>query len=190
MNRIAIDVDECLVQFLYPMAKHHHRVIRKPRFNYVYRQIFDIDEESSRRMVREFYRSEAFLNLRPIKDSQEAMYRLRRRADKMYVVTGRQDVVRDETETWVETYFPGIFDDVILTNSFTSNEVSKVDICRALNLGLIIDDQKSTCDRCMEELGIRAFNYVGDPMYEWCEESDISFKRWSSIQTGTSEYRP
>lgn len=190
MNRIAVDVDECLVQFLYPMAKHHHRVIHKPRFNYVYRQIFDIDEKSSRRMVREFYKSEAFLCLTPIKDSQEAMYRLRRRADKMYVVTGRQDVVRDETETWIETYFPGVFDDVILTNSFTSNEVSKVDICRSLNLGLIIDDQKSTCDRCREELGITALNYVGEPVYEWCEESDISFKHWSSIQKATSEYIP
>jgi hypothetical protein len=187
MNRIAIDVDECLVQFLYPMAKYHRRVIRKPRFNYVYRQIFDIDEEESRRMVREFYKSEAFLNLRPIRGSQQAMQVLRMRADKMYVVTGRQDVVRDDTETWIETYFPGVFDDVILTNSFTSNEVSKVDICRSLNLGLIIDDQKTTCDKCIKELGIGAFNYVGDPMYEWCEQSDISFKHWSNIQTGTSK---
>lgn len=181
MNRIAIDVDECLVQFLYPMAKHHHKVIRKPKFNYVYRQIFDIDEESSRTMVREFYKSEAFLNLTPIKGSQEAMYRLRRKASKMYVVTGRQDVVRDETETWIESYFPGVFDDVILTNSYTPFETSKVDICRCLNIGLIIDDQKSTCDKCIDA-GVRALNFVGDPVYEWCEESPIAFKNWTSIR--------
>ena len=53
MNRIAIDVDECLVQFPYPTAKHHHKVIRN-RNSTTYRQIFDMDEESSRTMVREF----------------------------------------------------------------------------------------------------------------------------------------
>ena len=44
--------------------------------------------------------------------------------DKMYIVTGRQDVAREQTERWVEMYFPQIFDDVILMNSFT-NEIAK-----------------------------------------------------------------
>jgi 5'(3')-deoxyribonucleotidase len=181
MNRIAIDIDEVLVQFLAPMAKHHHKVIRKPRYNYVYRQIFDIDETASQKMVQDFYKSKDFLDLTPIRGSQEAMYLLRKRAKKMYIVTGRQDSVREETETWIDTYFPGIFDDVILTNSYTPHEVKKSDICRALNIGLIIDDNKGICDQCIEA-GTDALNFIGEEVYPWCEESEISIKGWDTLK--------
>lgn len=183
MNRIAIDIDEVLVKFLYPLAKHHnkvHKLWSKPKYNYIYREVFDIDESTSQQMVREFYKSKAFMDLVPIKGSQAAMYSLRRHSNKMYVVTGRQDVVRDETETWIESFFPGVFDDVILTNSFTPNEIHKADICRALNIGLIIDDNKSICDRCIND-GVKALNYIGeDEIYPWCEESDISIRDWTN----------
>jgi len=181
MNRIAIDVDEVLVNFLQPMAKFHHQTIRKPKYSYVYRQIFDIDETESQKMVREFYMSKDFMELTPIKGSQLAMYKLRANAKKMYVLTGRQEVVREETETWIQHYFPGIFDDVILTNSYTPNEIRKIDICRALNIGLLIDDNKGICDECIED-GVQALNYIGeDEIYPWCEESTISFKGWDTI---------
>tara|TARA_Y100000389_G_C17290166_1_gene427603 strand:- start:263 stop:838 length:576 start_codon:yes stop_codon:yes gene_type:complete len=181
MNRVAIDVDEVLVKFLYPMAKFHYKTIRKPKYSYVYRQIFDIDETESQKMVREFYMSKDFMELTPIKNSQLAMYKLRANADKMYVLTGRQEVVRDETETWIQHYFPGIFDDVILTNSYTPNEIRKIDICRALNIGLLIDDNKGICDECIED-GVKALNFIGDDeIYPWCEESAISLNGWDSI---------
>ena len=182
MNRIAIDVDEVLVKFLFPMAKHHNKVIRKPRYSYVYRDIFDIDELASQKMVREFYQSKDFMNLTPIQGSQKAMYKLRANAKRMYILTGRQEIVRGETESWIQRYFPGIFDDVILTNSYTPNEIKKIDICRALNIGLLIDDNKGICDECIED-GVQALNFIGDgeEVYPWCEESTISLNGWNSI---------
>lgn len=181
MARIAIDVDEVLVNFLYPMARS--RRLGKPKklkYNYVYREIFDITEEESQEFVKEFYNSQSFRNLKPITGSQNAMKWLRQRSKKMYIVTGRQNIVRDETEDWIHTYFPGIFDDVILTNSYTPQDVKKVDICRALNLGLIIDDNKGICDECMNS-GMKAINFIGEEMYPWCEESDIMLRGWSSF---------
>ena len=182
MNRVTIDVDEVLVNFLQPMAKFHYKTIRKPKYSYVYRQIFDIDETESQKMVREFYMSKDFMELTPIKKSQLAMYKLRANAKKMYVLTGRQEVVRDDTETWIQHFFPGIFDDVILTNSYTPNEIRKIDICRALNIGLLIDDNKGICDECIED-GVQALNFIGDgeEVYPWCEESTISLNGWDSI---------
>jgi hypothetical protein len=111
------------------------------------------------------------------------MLAFRRNAKKMYIVTGRQDVVREDTELWIDRFFPGIFDDIILTNSYTPNEVKKVDICRSLNIGLIIDDNKSICDECIES-GMIALNFVGvhdEDIYPWCEESEISIKGWNSL---------
>ena len=87
MNRVAIDIDEVLVNFLFPMAKYHMKTIHKPKYNYVYRQIFDIDEKTSQKMVQEFYRSKAFMELTPIRGSQRAMFNLKKKSKKMYIVT-------------------------------------------------------------------------------------------------------
>ena len=187
MNRAAIDIDEVLVKFLFPMANHHrkvHKIWSKPKYRYVYREIFEVDEPTSQKMVHEFYQSKDFMNLTPIRGSQKATFNLKERYDKMYVLTGRQDVVREETEAWIDTYFPGVFDDVILTNSYTPNEIQKVDICRALNIGLIIDDNKAICDKCIEN-DVRALNFIGDEhvIYPWCEESDISIQGWNEVKT-------
>lgn len=181
MNRIAIDIDEVLVPFLSPMAKYHNKSISKTRYSYVYRDIFDITEEESQKMVQEFYKSQAFIQMTPMRGAQKAMYKLRRGADKLYIVTGRQDTVREDTEDWIDTFFPNIFDDVILTNSYTLHEVKKSDICRALNIGLIIDDNKGICDQCIEA-GTDALNFVGDEIYPWCEESEISIKGWDTLK--------
>ena len=182
MNRVAIDIDEVLVPFLKPMSKYHNKTITKTKYSYVYRDISDITEEESQKMVQEFYRSKDFTQLTPIKGAQKAMYKLRRCANKMYIVTGRQDVVREETEDWINTFFPNVFNDVILTNSYTPYEVKKADICRALNIGLIIDDNKGICDHCIEN-GVNALNFIGDDeIYPWCEESDISIKGWDELQ--------
>ena len=185
MNRIAIDIDEVLVPFLNPMARYHKQKsgtqkTDKPKYSYVYRDIFNVTEEESQKMVREFYKSSHFKALKPIRGSQRAMRSIRRNAEKMYIVTGRQDVVREDTELWVDYFFTGIFDDVILTNSYTPNEVKKVDICRALNIGFIIDDNKAICDACIES-GMTALNFIGtheEDVYPWCEESEISLKGW------------
>ena len=188
MNRVAIDIDEVLVPFLNPMARYHKQKsgIQKtdtPKYSYVYRDIFNVTEEESQKMVQEFYKSGHFQVLKPIRGSQMAMRSIRHSAEKMYIVTGRQDVVRKDTELWIDYFFPGIFDDIILTNSYTPNEVKKVDICQALNIGIIIDDNKSICDECVES-GMTALNFIGvhdEDVYPWCEESDISIKGWSNL---------
>jgi len=178
MQRIAIDLDEVLVPFLAPMATWSRRELpTKPKYPYLYRDIFEIPEHESQRMVRDFYKSQAFRELVPIKNSQYAMLRMRRDAKKMYIVTGRQESSRKTTEWWIDTHFPGIFDDVILTNSFTPTEVKKVDICRSLALDTIIDDNIDICLQCMES-GMDAINFVGDDVYPWCQESDISMRGW------------
>jgi len=58
MNRIAIDIDEVLVPFLSPMARYHKQKsgiqkTDKPKYSYVYRDIFNVTEEISK-MVKEF----------------------------------------------------------------------------------------------------------------------------------------
>ena len=177
-TKIAIDVDEVLVHFLKPMAKWKGVALPKqPKYNYLYREVFNCTEEESQKILNEFYFSEDFKNLQPIKGSQFAMQNLNKVVDRMYIVTGRQEIVREPTELWIEHFFSGIFHDVILTNSFTENEIKKVDVCRALAIGCIIDDSMGTCNECMIG-GIEALNFIGEETYPWCEKSEISVPGW------------
>lgn len=182
MNKIAVDVDEVLVPFLFPMAKWHgRRMPRKEKYPYLYRDIFEIPEWETQKMVREFYDSREFKELLPIKGAQRALLKMRRDAKKMYIVTGRQEPAREITEWWIDTHFPGIFDDVILTNSFTPMEVKKVDICRSLAIDTIIDDNMNICLECIGS-GMDAINFVGEDVYPWCEETEISMKGWGEYE--------
>ena len=149
MNRIAVDIDEVLCHFVEPMARHNKLTLpKRHKYPYVYRDMFNITEKESSKMVRDFYNSKEFDNLTPIHGSRAIIQLMRPKVDKMYVITGRQDCVREKTEDWLNKYYPGLFDDLLLTNSFTVNEIPKVDLCKALNLDTIIDDSDIQCDLC------------------------------------------
>jgi len=180
MNRIAIDIDETLVHFLPKLAKFHGRQLPHGQYSYMYRKVFDIPESQSKKMVYDFYRSDEFDNLLPIIGCREKLKQLRKGAKKLYVVSGRQDFVRSKTEKWLEDFFPGIFDDLVLTNSYTIDEIPKVEICRSLNIDTIIDDDYQVCMECLRT-GIKPYNYIHIPPYPWSTQSDMSLRSWSDL---------
>lgn len=181
-TKLAVDVDEVLVNLLEPMAKWRGVALpTRPKYKYLYREIFNCTEEQSQEILHKFYRSREFLNLKPIIGAQPAMQSFKQQFDKLYIVTGRQEMVRETTELWIDRFFPGVFDDIILTNSFTEHEIKKVDVCRALGIGYIIDDSIDTCNECIEA-GMDAINFVGIDVYPWCEVNEISLRGWGGNQ--------
>jgi len=179
--RIGIDIDEVLAPFLPTMLRWRSpQKVLPPKYKYLYRDIYDISQVESAKLVQEFYRSEDFVTMRPIKYSVDAMRELKKGNNKLFIVTGRQEVVRDKTQRWIQENFPGMFEDVLMTNSFTSNEISKATMCNLLHIGLMIDDNMDVCQDCLYR-EIPAANFVGDPVYPWCEESVISVRSWKSV---------
>jgi 5'(3')-deoxyribonucleotidase len=189
MHRVAIDIDEVLTPLLKTMVKWRPPARALPAvYPYVYRKIYNITEEESKKMVREFYETPEFANLPVMPYAYKTLNKLVQNDYKLYVVTGRQHVVRAQTEEWVSENFPGIFTDVILTNSYTPGEVKKVDVCQMLNIGLLIDDNLVACSECLDR-NIVAINFVGDPMYPWCLPSSISMNSWKSAYDILTENR-
>jgi hypothetical protein len=181
---IAVDIDEVLCPFLHPLMKWKKFKPKANKYPYVYSKIMNISEKESQNMVQEFYSSDDFAKIQPLMGSQAGIAYLKARGHKLYAVTGRQSSVRRKTETWLDTYFPFAFDDLVITNSFTPYEVPKSDICRSLNIGLIIDDNIRTCMDC-ENQHIRSVNFVGDPVYPWCQKNEFSVQRWDDIICST-----
>ena len=181
---IAVDIDEVLCPFLYPMMRWKKFTPKSKKYPYHYAKIMNISEEDSQKMVQEFYNSKDFGEIMPLMGSQAGIAYLKSRGHKLYAVTGRQSSVRRKTETWLDTHFPYAFDDLVITNSYTPFEVPKSDICRSLNIGLIIDDNLKTCMEC-EGHHVRAINFIGDPVYPWCEKNEFSVNRWDDIICST-----
>ena len=184
MNRIAVDIDEVLMPFVKPMAKWRKLTMpTKTKYSYIYSNMFKITNDESSEMVREFYNSETFREIKPFDDSLKAIKLLREQYDKIYIVTGRQSCARDVTEKWIDTHYPGLFDDVILTNSFTNHEVFKSDICTCLDIGTIIDDNDVTCALC-KHVGVKPIHFAGYDgvnKYPWCYMNTNSILGWSEI---------
>ena len=180
MKRVAIDIDEVLVSFVKPMAKWRgYDMPTFKKYPYVYRTMFNITETESRNMVREFYESNRFANLEPIKGAQDYVEHVNQYADKLYIMTGRQDYARKQTETWLDKWFPKTFDDLIMTNSYTSIEVEKHDLCRSLALDTIIDDSFETCSKC-NRMGMNSINIIGHDgiKYPWAVDSKMARMGW------------
>ena len=183
MNRIAIDIDEVLMPFVKPMAQWKGlQMPRRRGYNYVYREMFNITEYESKKMVREFYDSQVFANIEPLEGAQEAMVHLRKEATKIYAVTGRQQAVREKTEDWLALHFPGVFNDLVLTDSYTEYEIAKVDVCRALDLDTIIDDSELNCLSCAYG-GMTTIHFAGagGSLYPWCDCTETSVLGWEEI---------
>ena len=107
MKRVAIDIDEVLVSFVRPMAKFRgYKMPTTQKYPYVYKDMFNITETQSRNMVHDFYESEAFAKLKPIPGVCKQMGYLRKHADKMYIVTGRQSYARDSNRKMARILVP------------------------------------------------------------------------------------
>tara|TARA_R110000803_G_scaffold65005_3_gene126162 strand:- start:526 stop:1140 length:615 start_codon:yes stop_codon:yes gene_type:complete len=182
---IAVDIDEVLCQFVKPLMKWRGLKPDVEKYHpYVFSTIMNISEQESQQMVQEFYNTEEFANLTPLSGAQAGIAYLKGRGHRLYAVTGRQSSVRTKTETWLDTHFPYAFDDLVITNSYTPCEIAKSDICRALNIGIIIDDNLRICMEC-ESQHIRSVNFIGDPIYPWCQDNELAVRKWDDIICST-----
>jgi len=183
-KRIAVDLDEVLFPLLKPMMKHHK--VQEPscmKYSYNYSEVFGVSRDKAQSMLYEYYDTPDFENQRPILGSRYNVDAIRTGVDKMYIVTGRQEFLREKTEKWVRDHYPNVFSDILFTNSYTPDEVRKADACRALNVDLLIDDVIENCRDC-KGLKINSINYIGIPVYPWCDptRSDIyKVSTWADI---------
>lgn len=181
--RIAVDIDEVLCPFVKTMARWKYP--RSPptvpaKHPYHYATMFGISQQESKKMVDSFYFSKDFKKMKPFPESQVHLRHLRNCGYDLYCVTGRQNLARDNTENWLLEHYPGVFRDLILTNSFTDREIKKSAVCESLSLNMIIDDSYDTCMECMES-GVHPINYIGDPVYPWCQVNEHSEKTWKGV---------
>jgi uncharacterized HAD superfamily protein len=174
-RHIALDLDEVLCPFATYLHKHYSKTRRKTcptkaLTNYNFAKHYGITDYESKILVSSFYDSLECEEIRPIEGSQEAIKVLHEN-HRLSIVTGRQHYAADVTTNFIDKYFPGMFSEIVFTNSFSLDgpETSKQNACKDINAALLIDDNLNTCIDCINE-GIEAYVF-GD--YEWNKDIGV-----------------
>lgn len=97
------------------------------------------DDSIGIQRVDEFLKTKAFQDVIPLDDAITTLHEISQRHE-LHVVTGRPDHLEQATRRTMETYFPGMFHSLELTNFLRHNARSKADICRELGADVFIDD--------------------------------------------------
>jgi len=171
--RVAVDVDEVLGRFVFALNQFvldkygmQHQV--SDYWVYEFAKIWDCDQDTSNRIVHEFFQSKHFQEGIPlIPGALSSLQRLSHTCD-LVVVTSRQHVIQDQTLEWIDKHFPGIFQEVYFGNHWSLEGISrkKSDICRAVGASVLIDDNPMYAVECAAA-GIQVLLYDWDEAYPW-----------------------
>ena len=181
---IAIDIDEVCVPFFNTLAQYHQKKIKKTlrfplKHKYHYAPLFNLSEDESSALVREFYASSDHLNMKALPGARHVIGKLAAKHD-VVAITGRQGYSRQHTDKLMKNLFGNSIDEIYYCDHFTEYEKSKATLCDSMGVNLMIDDSSKICSECLN-IGIPVYNFIGNPTYPWCEESSLSVRDWEEI---------
>lgn len=181
---IAIDIDEVCVPFFNTLAKYHQKKIKKQlrlplKHKYHYAPLFNLTEDETSALVKEFYSSADHAQMRPLPGARHVLSKLSRKND-IVAITGRQSYSRIHTDKLMHNLFGNSVGEIYYCDHFTEYEKSKAHLCEAMGVDIMIDDNSKICSECLH-IGIPTYNFVGNPIYPWCEESSLAVRDWEEI---------
>jgi len=144
---IAVDIDDVLADFVNAIAEFHNAAyktsLRRNQFKTsYYEDTWGGTRDDAVRKVYEFHTTPLSHNIKPVRGAIDAITELKKK-HKLIVVTSRPNDFEVKTRKWLEEYFSNKFSQVFFTNHFTLKKMptkKKVDICKELNVDVMIDD--------------------------------------------------
>jgi uncharacterized HAD superfamily protein len=158
--KIAIDIDEVLVDFVTNFLRDHNRrrgtaLSKEDISSYRMWELWGETKEESDRSFEEFYNSELFRNLEPAKESIWAVNNLSK-DHELHIISSRPETIHEFTRSWVQKHFPNCFSGIHFSKKRPVNgkSLKKAEISAGLGVDLIIEDSLEYAKECAER-GIR-----------------------------------
>ena len=184
-RHIAVDFDEVLFPLFTEYTRYYQKRVNRPvrpplKHPYCFGTAIGTSEDEAQEHLYDFFRSDDHRNLIPIAGSQRVIEKLKSDGWTLSMVTARPNVSWPQTEYLLENFFPNVFENFIYCNGYTPYSVQKYKVCERLGANWIIDDSSKHCMECLD-IGMGAVNFVGNPVYPWCEETKISARTWDDV---------
>lgn len=161
---VAVDMDDVLSETNQAVADWHNDAygtnLDLSQFYYYYywkNPGWGTPDETFRK-VEEFYATDRLDKAKPVPGALEALKKLKEMGFRLVVVTARQRRELDRSVRWIETHYPGIFDDMICTGQSQETlaeehevltKLSKADVCKKLNAKFLVDDSLENALKCV-----------------------------------------
>lgn len=111
---VAVDLDQTLAHTLEALVAWHNQVYHT-QFTpadfdtYDYSRVWGGSREEACFKMREFYESEHFDHIEPIRDyALEALKALKKRKFVLIIITSRQQFIAEATKKFVDKHYPGM----------------------------------------------------------------------------------
>jgi 5'(3')-deoxyribonucleotidase len=145
--KIAVDLDEILSEFLREFIVWYNQ---KYNTTWTFEEMSDYHWENfmystTKQAVEdqyEFFKTDNFVNLPLVEGAREGTIALSKN-HQLYLVTARQNIIRDATKEWIDKHFPNIFQEIVYGNHYSLDGTaskSKGEMCNTLKCEVIIED--------------------------------------------------
>jgi uncharacterized HAD superfamily protein len=154
--KIGIDLDEVLGSFMEDLIRFHNNKYKTSYklenfFSYKFWNVWGGTKEEAIQKVYDFHEIKYFKEIKPIKDAQESIKKLKEN-NELFIITSRQNDVIEQTKEWVEKYFPNTFSNIYFTNHFSQNgdSITKKEVCDELDINILIEDSLEYSLECIK----------------------------------------
>jgi len=154
--RIAIDLDDVTVAIMDGLLKYHNGKYNT-EFLVEHHTSWDLDKiwactpNEAMRRVYDFYKSEYMDKLLPMPGAIEGIHNLNDK-HSLFFVTSRPTFIKEKTTIWLNEHLPNLSIPVYFTNQYSperEKKEKKSDVCKRLNIELIIEDAPSNISDCI-----------------------------------------
>ena len=147
---ISIDLDDVL----YPFSSHFLTFANSrlgtnktmaDMVTYRLDRVYGIPYEQVIDLIEDFMAQPCNRYLEPIVGSVEALTELKREYS-LHIITARLDKYREQTQAWLDMFFPGIFSGVHYCNFYalspekSEKKTTKLSVCKKINACCLVDD--------------------------------------------------
>lgn len=170
---VAVDIDEVLGSFLIALntfiAEQYFREHNISEFHvYDFTKVWRCSRAEADLRVHAFFKSRHFdKGILPIPGAYQSLLQIASYCE-LYVVTSRQNIIKEETLAWIERHYSGIFREVHFGNHFAleGEARTKSEICRGLGAQVLIDDNPAYAMDCAKN-GIEVLLFDLNNSYPW-----------------------
>lgn len=186
---IALDIDEVLFPFVQEFLRYHNdrygtELLLDNFVSYRFEDIiFGIDETEAIRRVKDFgYVPHGLVE--PVKEAQLGVQKLQKK-HRLVLVTARHPELRENTQSWLNHYFPGAFEDVIMLgyeHDPSAIPKTKSQVCQEISAIALVDDSPRHVFHAIESgiEGVLFGNYPWNQL-DTAPEGLIKVEGWTEL---------
>lgn len=186
--KIGVDLDDTLGYTRPELIKFHNdtygtNLTMKDIVSYDLWKVWGGTRDEAVQKIEDFHKTEYFKRIKPVEDARAVLEKLKKN-NELYVITGRRNNVKKETEEWIGKNFPNIFSKIYLSNQFSSDEATttKKNVCNELGIDIFIEDDLANALECAESEARKV--YLFDYPWNQCDKLPKNMKRvysWKEI---------